>query len=210
MISAQVDLGGVGDIEGNLENIEDARQRIDDIQEPSYWDEKWDYLGNEWQKLLLKNDLIAAFDNLFKQISIVFRILFGVEYSMSIALLGIFVLWLFVVVDFGNLIGASGVVKEGTGYWLGVLVAIILAQVQVLKNVVLILGRLVFSPEHAWTRFILVLVVIAGFSLLHYFTRRFSAFLKVRKEKNLKRKSEIIQKSIVKRYEKKKAAASKG
>src|SRR3989338_3842042 len=48
---------------------------------------KWDYLAREWKNIFLKNKFVSAIDSFFTKISIVFRILFGMEYSMSLVLL---------------------------------------------------------------------------------------------------------------------------
>ncbi len=79
-------------LEQNVQTAQNVKDTIDKSSDTQYWQEKWDYLGNEWKTIFLKNPVVAAFDSFFTQISIVFEVLFGVPYELSFALLGIFVL----------------------------------------------------------------------------------------------------------------------
>src|SRR3989338_6576000 len=60
---------------------------------------KWDYLAREWKNILLKNKFVSAIDGFFTKISFVFRILFGMDYSMSLVLLIAIILWFYFLIN---------------------------------------------------------------------------------------------------------------
>ena len=77
-IQAQ-DMGDLEDqIQEGVDRIEDAKGIFDEG--------KWDYLGREWKEILLKRKFVSAIDGFFTKISILFKILFGEPYSLSLPL----------------------------------------------------------------------------------------------------------------------------
>jgi hypothetical protein len=188
------------DVEERMENLQDT---IEEYSDKDAWEEKWDYLGNEWKNILLKNKVIFALDSFFTKISIVFHILFAQPYSMSLILLGIIFLWLFVFLDSGNLIRAWGIVGEGLfPYLASFVLAVAIAWTTAFENIIILLGRLAFAPEHWWTRTLTIVFIILGFVVLQYLSRLMSGLLKGRKEDLKKRATELAQNSIQKFAEK--------
>jgi len=194
---ASQDLGGVGnELQGGVDKLSEGANKY---TETAYWQEKWDYLGQEWKKILLKNSAIAALDNFFTKISIVFKILFGAPYSMSLILLGIIFLWFVVFLDAGKLINSWGIMGTGgLAYLASGLLAVVLAQIKLLEYIILILGRLAFSPANRWTRLFIMLAIFLGFVFFSYFVNLYSKFLKTRKELLQKKATELAQKSVIK------------
>jgi len=85
--------------EDKINQVQDVKEKVEEGVEKSkdqaVWEEKWDYLGKEWPKLMLRNDVVLKLDGFFSKFSLVFSILFGAPYSMSLVLFFIVFLWLF-------------------------------------------------------------------------------------------------------------------
>ncbi len=159
---------------------------------------EWQYLSKEWPKIFLKNELISAADTFFTKISIVFRILFGQPYSFSITLLAIIILWLFIVLKSGDIINSWGLVKGWSAYLIGAALAIILAQIQVLKMIINFLGWLVFAKKGTLWNISMILVIILIFVLLYYLFSILSKYLKEREKKKREKETETRQKALEK------------
>src|SRR3989344_1327612 len=156
LVTAQ-DFGDVGDnLEKRAEQLEETKEKIEEYTDKDYYQEKWDYLGKEWKSILLKNKFVSTMDSFFTRISIVFQVFFGVPYALSLVLLGIVFLWLIVFIDAGRIINSWGIVKGGFAYLASAAFAIVLAQIQFFRYIVVLLGRLVFRPEHAVTRILII------------------------------------------------------
>src|SRR3989338_4755365 len=63
-----------------IKNISDVGKKLTDEEARA------GYLKQEWTKLILKNKVLAALNSFFTKISIVFRVLFGMPYSISLTL----------------------------------------------------------------------------------------------------------------------------
>ncbi|MBU2562610.1 MAG: hypothetical protein KKF68_03045 [Nanoarchaeota archaeon] len=200
IISAQDDLQNVGEnLEDRLDALKETEEKYGD---EDYWKEKWDYLGSEWKTILLKNPFVSGVDSFFTKINIVFRVLFGMDYSLSLTLFAVFLLWLCVVFDVGSIINSWGIVKGVLAYLISTLLAIILAQVQVFKNIVILLGRVAFSPEHEWTRFLVIIVLFVFILLFHSILQAYSKYLEARRKKIEEHATDLARKGFMKFVEK--------
>jgi len=72
-VTAEVAVEGLGDLEENIEDLEEKAEEIENL--PENIETKWDYLGNEWKNVLLKNKLVSGLDSFFTQISVIFEVL---------------------------------------------------------------------------------------------------------------------------------------
>ena len=185
-------------LEQNVQTAQNVKDTIDKSSDTQYWQEKWDYLGNEWKTIFLKNPVVAAFDSFFTQISIVFEVLFGVPYELSFALLGIFVLWAFVLFNVSKLVEAGGLLSGGLSYLGGLLLCIILAQFKAFEYITLFLGRLAFSPDYIWTRLVIMFIIFASFGLIAYLDRMLSIYLRQKRKAAKERSAQVAQKVITK------------
>ena len=57
------------DLEDTQENLDKSVENLENTK--TNIETKWDYLGKEWQNILLKNKIVSGFDGFFKKISIV-------------------------------------------------------------------------------------------------------------------------------------------
>ncbi len=159
---------------------------------------KWDYLSNEWIKILKDKPLIKQIDSFFEKISILFRILFGMPYSFSITLLGIFFLWVFLALETGEIINKSGLIKGWSAYAGGFLFSILLAQLQILKIIVNFLGWLLFLEKPWYWDLSVILIIILAFVLLYFSSKTLSTYLEKRRKQKAEKETESNQKKIKK------------
>jgi hypothetical protein len=160
-------LGGVED------KVEDANEKIEEYSDQRYWEEKWDYLGKEWKAILLKNKGVATVDSFFRQISIVFFVLFALDYEMSLVLLGVIILWFILWSVFANGVMAVGL-KNSSSLIIAVLMVVALAHIGLIQQLVVFAGRIAFSPESAWAR----TIIIGGIAFVLFFVNYISVFIK--------------------------------
>jgi len=64
--------------DGIMNATDDLQNAIDE--------KRWEYLGEEWKKILLNNKAIEIFDNAMRSINFVFVFLFAEDYDLSITL----------------------------------------------------------------------------------------------------------------------------
>jgi len=183
-------------LEQNVEKAQDIKDTIEKSQDTEYWEEKWDYLGNEWKAIFLKNPVVSSFDYFFTKISFVFEVLFGVSYSLSFVLLGIVILWIFVFFSLVPLASATGFFSGNISYLVSLVLCIILAQFKTFEIIVLLLGRMAFSPEYVWTRLIVLFVIFISFALLAYLDRKLSRYIRLNRKLAREKNAEISQKAV--------------
>jgi hypothetical protein len=198
-------------LDGGLEKVEDAKEKIDEYSDVKRWEEKWDYLGTKGKEILLKNKFVSGADKIFTKISVVFLVLFGQPYSLSLVLFFVIVLWLFVFFNLGNILKSWGIVGQGVLPFVGALLLTVgLAWTKALVKIVSFAGKLIFSPEYWWTRVIVGIFIIAGIVLLQFAFRYLSVFLAAKKLVAKAHATEVSQKLINKFAEKLgKASAAK-
>lgn len=176
------------------EKIEQDIERIQQLQNQS----RWDYLGKEWRTMALKNPVIAYIDPIFTKFSIVFRILFGVPYSFSIALLFIIILWLTFALRLGGLLSAFEFPRAKTGYYIGFLSATVLSQIKLWEVLTNWIGRLLYSPENDWLRYLLIATFFIIMFLLNLLGDKLNKALAEKKKKIKEKSAEQTQKQVKK------------
>ena len=89
---ASAQLAGVeNQIQGAVDNLENNITKIKEFGEK----DKWDFIGSQWKEFLLKNKAIAGVNTFFTKINIVFVVLFGMDWGLSMQILFAFLLWIF-------------------------------------------------------------------------------------------------------------------
>lgn len=133
----------------------------------------WAYLGQRFQVSLMKNPVIVGIDSFCQKISIVFRILFGMDYSLSVTLLFVIALWLLVFLDLGNILSSYSPFSSSASYGISLGIAIVFSQIQIFKIIVNFTGTLIYAREAGWARALLIFAVI----LLLIFADQLSRYL---------------------------------
>ncbi len=187
----------LGDVDDKIEKIESAKDKVDELgqqtRDERFWNEKWEYLGKEYPKLLLRSPFVRAINSFLSRFSMVFRILFGMDYSLSLILFFVVVFWIWTLFTLWGIIKASGIVGEKFNFIASLLIVIVLAQLKFFENLVIFLGNLVFAPQYAWTRFLVFIMVCLGFIFLNIGDKRLMKFLEERKEKKQRRTSAFLR-----------------
>lgn len=183
-------------LEENIEKAEKVTDTIEKAQDVKYWEEKWDYLGNEWKKVFLKNPGVAFLDRTLTKISIFFDIIFGVPYALSLVFLSVLFLWIYFYFHISDLLSSTGFFENGLSYLGGLAICVILAQFRFFEAIVLVVGRLVFSPEYIWTRTFFLFVVFGMLGLFSYLNKKLSAYLRLKRKKVREKSAEASQKAI--------------
>src|SRR3989338_10796665 len=65
------------------QQVQNAGEVIQNITK-TIEEKKWDYLGDRWKEVLLKNKYASAVDGFLKKIDFVFVVLFGEHYDFSL------------------------------------------------------------------------------------------------------------------------------
>jgi hypothetical protein len=161
------------------ENILKQQQKIEQYRNIT----EWQLLGKRFQEAMLRNPVISWIDWFFTKISFIFRILFGMPYSLSITLLCVIALWFVFWVDVGNLVKSYSFLSNSSSLGISAAFAIVLAQFKVFANIVNFVGTLIWAREAAWQRVLLVGAVILFVVLLHFISKISSKYFEERKEK---------------------------
>ena len=168
------------------EQIEAQMQKLQQLRNQS----EWAYIGGKFGAAMLRNPIIQSIDAFCTKISIVFRVLFGMDYSLSLTLLFVIVLWLIVFIDGGNILKHYSMFSALTSYGIMLAVAVILAQVQVFKLIVNFTGTLIYAREAGWARFLIFVVVCLALLFVDWISRYFGKYLQ--KGKEAKEKAETL------------------
>ena len=167
------------------------------------------YLEKEWQNILLKNKVISAIDSFFRKITWVFRILFGEHYSLSFVLFIIIVLWFIIALKVAEISKAAGM-ERGVSYAMGVIFAIIISQLRLLRIIIEFVGNFIFSQKYTWARYLLMGVVGIIFILFYYLSTALSKYMEEARKKAKERAAELAEEKITKLTEKMIETAEKG
>ena len=132
-------------------------------------EDRWEYISNEWQKFFLQNKGIAAVDGFLTKISIVFKVLFGEDYSLSLILFFVIVLWVVLFSMFYKTISAFSTFSEPVSFGVSFILVIILAHLKALNFLATVLMKLIFFREGVWGWVSFAIFVVVIFLLLKYF-----------------------------------------
>lgn len=185
---------GISELPKGSEQLAEKIANPEEIIEDA--ESKWDYLGKEWKNILLKNSIIKKIDSFFTKISFIFRILFGQTYSLSITLFFVVILWFFIFIFVGNILKSSGFIRGVPAYLIGLVPAIILAQLDIFRKIVVAVGTFVFSREAKWARITLAIVAIFVLILLFAVSEALSKYLEKRRKLTKEKEAELSQEKI--------------
>ena len=179
------------------DDINEKVGAIEDIDE--IIETKWDYLGQEWQSIFLKNKVVSFLDNFFQKISLVFEILFGQPYSLSLTLFFIILLWFFFFLKFGEVLTDYSIFSSGISLLIGLGATIILAQSNLFFKIVQFFGWLIFSQQTVWVRWVIFWVIIFALAFAYKATSALGEAAKTKKEK-MEKEEEKHNRGIIKTF----------
>ncbi len=80
-------------LQKKIRDVEDKYEQAKEFTE----EDKWDYLGESWKEVLLKNRFFSAIDSFFRELNPVFVFLFGEDYNFSLTLFFVILFWVFLL-----------------------------------------------------------------------------------------------------------------
>jgi hypothetical protein len=141
-------------LDGMVGQIEDTKDKVDNttdrIRTFTREENKWQYLGEVWQEMLLKNPVVAKIDEIFRKGNTVFVVLFGRDYALSLTLIFLIILWFYFWGQFNKIIGTFSTFSSGTSMVISLGMTIILAQMRFFDWASEIIFKLVFFREGVW------------------------------------------------------------
>ena len=199
LVYAEDILGGldekVEDIEEKKKNIEESVEKIKET--------KWDYLGEKWKNLLLKNSFVSFVDNFFQKINFVFVVLFSENYSLSLTLFFIIILWFYFFFKLSEILTDYSAFSQGIATAIGFGIVIIFAQLKVLRSVVEFFGWLVFSQKVWWVQLIIFVIIVFILFFLYKLSSQIGKSFKEYGEKSkeeMEKEEEKINRGIIKSF----------
>jgi hypothetical protein len=198
IISAQTPLDGfVDQIENTSGQIEDS---ADKIQKLSKEDVKWQELGIRWKEILLKNHVISKIDESLKKGNIVFVVLFGRDYSLSLTLLFLIMLWFYFWSQFSKILGTFSTFSSGTSTVISLGMTIILAQIRFFDWASQVFFKLIFYRTGVWGWIWNIGIFFVVIMVAMIFGRFFTIFSNAHKEWVKKQKEAARDAGIEYRY----------
>ena len=158
---------------------------------------KWQYLSQEWPKIILKNKYIAPIDSFFHTISPLFFILFAKEYSLSLTLIITIVLWFYFLFFFYEIFKDFSSFSKSVSLGISFLMIIIIAHLKILENISYFFIKLAFG-ERVWYYSIIIWLVIIIILVIAYKLEKITGkSIRERREEMKKIMKEAEEKSIL-------------
>ena len=142
------------------------------------------YLQKEWTKIVANNKYIGPIHNFFLNHQTIFIVLFNEKYEFSLTFILIFALWIFFALIFGRMINAFGLLKMGLGWVAGVLCAVILSQIGLIKIITTSTLTLIYAKDLWWMRALLWTVLVIVLILVFYLDQVVSQAIEQSKKKS--------------------------
>ena len=127
----------------------------------------------------------------------IFTILFGDPYAISLTFLIILILWVFIGLKAGQLLEALGILKRAGATVAGFVFTILLAQTTLLRTLAKLCLDIILSSANWWMRLITVIFFVVFFFVLSYLISLVSKKIKegraAKKEGKLDEKVEEVE-----------------
>jgi hypothetical protein len=178
-VGAQFDTGG---LEQGVEGVKETAGNIKEYTEK----EKWEYLSEQWKEILLKSEFISGLDAFLSKINIVFVVVLGQNYELSMLFFFSIIFW---ILAFFILASAFPQVLP-TSKYIAVLVAlittIILGHVNVYEGLSLFTFKLLFFKGGVWSWIWFVIFLVLYVLVLTFVRKYIVSILKGIKERKKK------------------------
>jgi ABC-type multidrug transport system fused ATPase/permease subunit len=171
------------------EGVEDFEEFVEDE------DVRSDYLKQEWTKLLDKSKVgkvLLGISNFLSKFSPLFKVILGVEYSLSWAFIFAVAIWLmFFVLLLGP--AESLFPNKLSSIAISFIVTSLIGISGIIKKFVDILTNVIENPTAIWISIIIAILLIF---ILQFFGKKIGKLIKKSKEKFEKEETEKAQKKI--------------
>lgn len=178
-VSAQSSIGEqVEEAAGNLEKNVTAVREFTESQ-------RSEFLGTQWKEFLLKSKLIAGIDAFFVKINLVFVVLLGMDWSLSMQMYFAFLFWLVV---FYSMLRFKIFTKNKLFRWLYFIsIIILLPMTQIYEAVGGLFVKLVFYKNYNSWKLISWIILTFTFVVLGIISNNISSWYKKRLENKAKK-----------------------
>ena len=147
----------VYDLEDQVEGISDKAEDISEL--PDRIQTKWDYLGEEWKKNILKNNFVSSVDGFFSKASFIFEIFLNEPYNFSFSFFLVLLFWVVLLVLMFKLIKDMEIFPGSVSFILPLLVMMLISRTGTIHNVVGFFGNLFVFFETPWVKAIFGLII---------------------------------------------------
>ncbi len=159
---------------------------------------KWEYLGEAWQELLLKNKFIGRANEVFTKMNTLFVVLFARDYSFSFEMLFVFLLWLFTLLSISqynffyvfNFSDYSSSPNKTLNFVITLLLTSLLAHIQIFNYVSKAMFKFMFYKSSPWWSLITFIFLMVLLAVYLYINRLFGKMFGKSKEKTEREKLE--------------------
>jgi hypothetical protein len=142
----------------------------------------WQVIEQNLKTSLLSNPTINSINSFFTSIGIVFRILFGQDYSLSLVLFITIILWVFFVISFNRIFKNFMPFSKGISFIISILLTIILAQIQILDGISNFIISRIFNLSW-WIQIIIIFIIVVALIVILSLLKRFNIQSAKRREK---------------------------
>lgn len=129
---------------------------------------KWEYLGKEWQNLLLKNSFVMTLDGAFKKLNFLFFFLLGENYSLSLRLFFIFLFWIFFLSMYERILSNFSPLSKGVSFIVAFILVIIMAHLKALNFFAVLLFKVIFYKQGWWSWISVIIFLLVFVTVLVY------------------------------------------
>jgi len=194
--------GILGDLEEKIEGIEDTKENIEEGLE-NIKETKGDYLWEKWTSVFLNNKVVSLADSFFQKINFLFVVLFSENYSFSLTLFFIIILWFYFFFKLSEILTDYSTFSSFVATAIGFGLVIIMAQLKFFRVIVESLEWLIFSSEAWWLRLIIFVVIVFILIFLYKLSSQIGNSFKKNREKTkeeMEKAEEKINRGIIKTF----------
>ena len=165
----------IEDVAGNLEN---NITKIKEFTEGS----KWDFIGAQWKEYLLKNKAIAGVDAFFTKINPIFLFLFARDWSISLGMLFVFMLWLFTLLS-AYWFASAYALKMWQSWLISLGGAIFLAHLRIFNLLASISEKIILYKVGYWWRLSIFVLIVFLIHVYLFVSKFLSKQIKLSRQK---------------------------
>jgi hypothetical protein len=190
-VAARAEDMALGDIDNINTQIKDVNAKIQDFGDK----EKRAFLVQQYRKIIFDNKITGPINKFLEnnaQSIVLFKILFGEPYKLTPSFYFVLFLWIFTAFWIKKVV--KGKNPKSPFRFLGFLLAVILAQVNVYRNLTNLIFNFILGKESWWAQMLIEFGILAVIILMYYFGEIIASYLKAKKEAAEKKLTEIAQK----------------
>jgi len=162
--------------------------------------ERQEYLSKQWGTWLKSNPVIAWIDSFLRKIDIVFIILFGEHYELSLSLLFIIILWALILIKSSELLRAYAFFSDILSWLISLASVMILAHIKILRKISEALTWIISARESIWWKSSMFGVILLAFILIYVLISRWTKKIRGERERfekeQEKRERKLLHKTV--------------